>query len=113
MTRRLPTLEWRKGTDLRRAYTWIGHQVEPYPAGISLAAIFSALDFLAIFSAPLGKSSDSEETINATTLGVPCPPHGELLLYKTTRNCFINNSATNSPLPHPLNSHAPSIGVSR
>ena len=38
-------------------------------------------------------------------------PQGEPIFYKTTWNCFINNSATASPLPPPLNSHTPSIGV--
>ena len=70
---------------------WVS--VEPCQPPICPAAIFSALDFLAIFSASLGKSSDSEETINATTLGVvPPTPHMEPCLHKYTWNCCINNS---------------------
>ena len=65
----------------RRAGACGMRRVEPAWVRFYPAAIFSDPDFLAIFSAPLRKSSNSEEAINETTLRVvpPTPPMEPIL----------------------------------
>jgi hypothetical protein len=82
MARRLPRLTRSKGTKLRRAYVWIGHQVEPSPGCDFLPADFSDLDFLAILSAYVGKNAESKETKKVTTSSLHPHPTGILFFTK-------------------------------
>lgn len=88
--------------------------MKPYQAAILLAAIFSDLNSRAVFSTSLGESSDSEVTINETTLGVvPPTPHREPFFHKTIWSCYFNNSSTTPLLASPLNSHTTLLSVSQ
>src|SRR5260370_482489 len=73
MTRRLPRLTRSKGTKLRRAYVWIGHQVELCPAAIFLRRIFRASTLWRVFQPNREKKTSREKQKKQPSLRLHCP----------------------------------------
>ena len=103
-----PSISWIAWSDGRVAKSGL-HQVEPYPATFFSAADFFDLDFLAILVAPVGKTPESKETRNVTTVVLTPPPTNILFFTRKPGNSEFFFMKLSRPR---LNSHIPTLGVS-